>query len=175
MTGIAGSLRLYGGLSMRFATPADQDFLLDLFIEARPWLGLADGGRDFIRFLYEDQMRITRLGAEARYPQHLDFVVEKTGQSVGRLIVDLGYTDWRIAELQIRAAARGKGIGSDLIRSLQTSAESGRMPLTLSTPTSMGIAPLYQRLGFRVMEVVEPMCHMAWFPPGHPQAATTAA
>jgi len=160
-----GSIPLLGGLDLRHTGPRDMPFLLDLFREARPWLAWADLDRDAIQALYEQQYRAMRAGQESLYPEHLDFVVERTGQAVGRLIVDLGYADWRVSELQIVAAARGKGIGSSVIRSLQQAAGSQRMPITLSTPMfgSDGRA-VYERLDFRVTAIRPPHYDMAWSP-----------
>lgn len=171
-----GSLHFPGGVDVRFATPADETFLIDLFISSRPWLSWVVGEKDFIRSLYEQQYAFNRIGQEAVYPEHLDFVIETTGVAVGRLIVDLGYGDWRIAELQVAVPARGRGIGSSVIRGLQAAAAKCRLPLTLSTPImgSNGYG-IYSRLGFQVTAVTPPSVQMAWFPPGHPQAMPAEA
>lgn len=168
----SGSIPLFGGLGLRPTTPKDAPFLLDLFREARPWLSWTDDDRDAVRALYEQQYRAMRTGQEALYPEHLDFVVERTGQAVGRLIVDLGHADWRVSELQILAAARGKGIGANLIRSLQSAAGRLRLPITLSTPMfgTNGRA-VYERLDFVVTAVRPPHYDMAWYPAGLARAA----
>lgn len=171
MAGLAGSFSLFGGLSMRLTTPTDEAFLFQLFIDVRPWLAWAEGDTDFIRTLYESQYKVMRTGQETVYPEHLDFIIEKTDQRVGRLVIDLGYADWRVSELQIISQAQGQGIGSDLLRSLQQAAGNSRMPITLSTPMYWFSAlQFYERLGFRVMATDPPYYHMAWFPPGHPMA-----
>lgn len=176
MPGLDGSLQLYGGLSLRAARPADQDFLLDMFVASRPWLNAASQDRDFVRTLYEQQYRGLQAALEERYPQHLDFVLERTGQAVGRVILDLGYADWRLSELQVHPLAQGKGIGSDLIRSLQAAAANAGMPLTLATLMVMTRAQeFYRRLGFRVVGQNPPAVELAWFPPGHPGAAPAGA
>ncbi|GJE04418.1 GNAT family N-acetyltransferase [Methylobacterium isbiliense] len=176
MASLAGSIPLAAGLGLRLAAPADEPFLLQLFRESRPWLAWAEGGRDFVHALYEQQYRTLRAGLEAHYPEHLDFVIERTGQAAGRLIVDLGYADWRLSELQVLAAARGRGIGSDVVRSLQAAAGSRRLPITLATPmlgaTGKGV---YERLGFRVTAVRPPHYEMAWHPPGLPGPGAAAA
>ncbi|KMO30754.1 acetyltransferase [Methylobacterium tarhaniae] len=170
MVAYAGSIPLHAGLGLRPLRPTDQDFLLQLFVESRPWLSWAAADRDVLHTLYEQQFRALRAGLETMYPEHLDFIVERTGQAVGRLAVDLGYRDWHISELAIVAAARGKGIGTDLVRSLQAAAGQVRLPLTLSTPM-VGASDgrgLYERLGFRVTALRPPLYDMAWYPPGFP-------
>lgn len=131
---------------------------------ARPWFNWVEHERDYIRFLYEDQMRITRLGNGANYPEHLDFVVEKTGQAVAHVVVDLGYHDWRITQLEVHPLARGKGIGGDIVRSLQGAAERACLPLTVSALSETGAPAFYAKLGFRVAGEQPPMLHMAWLP-----------
>lgn len=175
MAGLAGSFVFPGNLTARFTAPSDETFLLELFIEARPWLSWAEGSKDFIRNLYEQQYKTMRAGQEAIYPEHVDLVIEKAGDRVGRLVVDLGYADWRVSELQVLTKARGKGIGSDALRGLQMAASSMLLPITLSTPMvgSHG-RQVYERLGFRVTAVDPPHYHMAWFPKGHPMAAPVA-
>ena len=176
MAGFAGSFALPGNLGLRFVAPSDENFLLELFIEARPWLSWAEGDRDFLRTLYEQQYKTMRAGQEAIYPEHVDLVIEKAGDRVGRLVIDLGYSDWRVSELQILTRARGKGIGSDVLRGIQMAAGKMLLPITLSTPMvgSHG-RQVYERLGFRVMAVDPPHFHMAWFPPGHPMNAPAGA
>lgn len=169
MNGFTGSFALGNGLDLRLVRTSDQELIFKLFIETRPWLSWAEGKPDFIRYLYEQQFTTMRAGVESVYPDHLDFIIERLGSPVGRTIIDLGYADWRISELQILKQARGNGIGSNVIRGLQAAASNGNIPLTLSTPTfgSNGF-PIYQRLGFQIVQAQPPMIHMAWFPPGHP-------
>lgn len=175
MAGFAGAFAFPGNLGVRFTTPSDENFLLELFIEARPWLAWAEGEKDFIRSLYEQQYRAMRAGQEAIYPEHVDLMVERAGDRVGRLVVDLGYSDWRVSELQVLTRAQGKGIGSDVLRGLQMAAAPMLLPITLSTPMvgSHG-RQVYERLGFRVTAVDPPHFHMAWFPPGHHMAVPAA-
>lgn len=166
MNGFDGSFNIPGGLTLRFCRPTDEDFLLELFMEARPWLAWAKGKKDFIRDLYEQQYAIMRNGQQAVYPEHLDLLIEKLGEKVGRVVLDLGYADWRISEIEVASTARATGIGSNVIRGLQIAATRGMRPLTLSTPV---FGPnhnksLYEKLGFKVTSVAPPLIHMAWHP-----------
>lgn len=62
---------------------------------------------------------------------------------------------------------RGRGIGSNLIRSLQQAAGAQRLPITLSTPMfgARGRA-VYERLDFVITAVHPPHYDMAWYPAG---------
>jgi GNAT superfamily N-acetyltransferase len=174
-----GKLAFAGGTSLRLVRPSDDNFLLDMFMFARPHLTYAHHDREFVRFLYEDQRRIDRLGAEARYPEHLEFVIERTGQDVGYLRLNFGYADWRIAEIAVHPLARGKGIGGVVLKGLQEVAGQAGMTLSLSTPATYGSAMgYYARHGFVVLPDPAPMpamLHMAWYPPGRAPNAAAAA
>lgn len=166
MNGFNGSFDLPGGVALRFCRASDEDFLLDLFIQARPWLAWAEGKKDFIRDLYEQQYSVMRQGQESVYPEHFDLIIERVGERVGRVVVDLGYVDWRISEIEIISAARGSGIGSNVLRGLQMAAKRGMRPLTISTPVfgPNNSQQLYERLGFQVASVAPPLVHMIWQP-----------
>lgn len=169
MTAFSGAIPMLGGLSLRFVVPSDQDFLLELFMAARPWFNWSSLERDAIRALYEQQWRITREGTGAVYPEHLDFVVEKTGQAVAHLVVDLGLQDWRITQLEVHPLARSKGIGSDVVRSIQAGSAKFTMPLTVSVMLAdPGAMRFWARMGFGLVAETPPMLQLAWFPPGHP-------
>jgi GNAT superfamily N-acetyltransferase len=167
------ALRLLGGLSLRPSVPADENLLLELFMAARPWFNWTDLEPDAIRFLYEEQWRINRIGVGTVYPEHLDFVVEKTGQAVAHLLIDLGYHDWRITQFAVHPKARNKGIGSDVVRSLQAAAATPLLPLTVSTAAVLtGAVRFWTRHGFRIVSDAPPVLHMAWLPAGRPVEST---
>ncbi|HYC01650.1 MAG TPA: GNAT family N-acetyltransferase [Azospirillaceae bacterium] len=167
MSGLEGGLKLYGGLGLRFTRESDQEYLLDLFVSSRPWLRDTSDDRDFLRTVFEQQYRGLRASLEARYPQHLDFIVQRTGQDIGRLILDLGYNDWRVSELQLDERVRGKGVGTDLMRSLQAAAANAMVPITLAAlMVSPQAQAFYARLGFIVVADNPPVVEMAWAPPG---------
>jgi ribosomal protein S18 acetylase RimI-like enzyme len=165
MAGLNGSFPLSGNLALRFVRPQDEPFLLQLLIEARPWLSWIDGKPDFLRMLHEQQFDTLRQGLGEAYPDHMDMVIEHHGSHVGRLVVSLGYSNWRLSELQIITAARGQGIGMNVVRGIQAAARSKAIPITLSTPMFGASARhMYERLGFQVTGVAPPHYHMQWLP-----------
>lgn len=172
MAGMADGLKLPGGLALRLVRPGDDLFILEMFMAARPWLAWTSKDRDFIRFLYEEQLRITRLGCGEVYPEHLDFIIVRSGQDLGHLVVDLGYGDWRLALLEIHPLARGRGEGSLVVRGLQMAATKARKPLTLATPMMLPrVISFYTRLGFAMVAQQPPMCEMGWWPEALHQGA----
>lgn len=172
MAAFAGAIPMLGGLAMRFVRPSDRDFLLELFMAARPWFNWTSLERDAIHALYEQQWQITRAGTGDVYPEHLDFLVERTGQAVAHLVIDLGYHDWRITQLEVHPLARSKGIGTDVVRSLQAAAAQSMLPLTASAMMAEPRAlKFWGAAGFGVQARTPPALQLAWFPPGHPAAA----
>lgn len=163
MTAFAGSIAMLGGLSLRFVTPRDEGLLLELFMAARPWFQWADMERDAVRALYEQQRQITLAGTGAVYPEHLDFMVEKTGQAVAHLVIDLGYHDWRISQLEVHPLARSKGIGSDVVRSLQAAAARSGVALSAATPMAEPRAiKFWAGLGFLLAAETPPVLQLLW-------------
>lgn len=162
---LEGAFQLPGSLGLRFTAPADKTFLLDMFIAARPWLAESHPDADFVRDLYEDQLRINGIGQGQVYPDHLDFVVERTGQAIGHLVIQIGQEAWRIVQLEFHPLARGKGNGSDLVRGLQAGAERARVALTASALTEMArTLAFYQGLGFQVAGHRPLLTDLVWLP-----------
>lgn len=166
MAGLNGSFPLPSNLALRFSRPDDEDFLLQMLIEARPWLSWIDGKPDFLRMLHEQQLDTLRKNLGIAYPEHMDMIIEDAGIRVGRLIISLSHSHWRLSELQIMTAARGKGIGSGVVQGLQVAAQKLALPITLSTPMfGANARHTYERLGFHVTAVDPPHFHMQWLPP----------
>jgi GNAT superfamily N-acetyltransferase len=166
MSGIAGSFKLFGGLSMRFARPDDKPVLFEMFLAARPWLAQANHDRDYLRALYEQQIQAHETGAGTAYPNHVDLLVEKTGQVVGRVIIHLALTEWRIVEFEIHPLAQGKGIGADLMRSLQAAAATARAPMRVGAAAMMPeMVAFFRHCGFQVTASEPPIIQMIWYPP----------
>ena len=154
---------------MRQSRTEDIQFLLAMFMAARPWLAETSDDPDFVRFLFEDQYRIARLGVGHLYPEHMDFVIERTGQAIGRLTLDFGYSDWRISIMEIHPEARRKGNGADVVRSLQRGAAGQKMALTGAALTyPPGALEFWMRQGFRVIASRPPHVELVWCPPGRP-------
>ena len=166
MAGFSGSFALPGNLALRFTGVDDEPFLFQLLKESRPWLSWAEGSSDFLRVVHEQQFNAIQTGLGQAYPEHMDMIIEDCGIRVGRLVVSLGYSEWRLSELQLLKAAQGKGIGSGVIRSLQAAAARLSLPITLSTPMFGSHGPhVYHRLGFQVTDVSPPHYNMRWVPP----------
>ena len=83
---------------------------------------------------------------EARQAQHL------LGWPVGRLYVARWEKEIRIVDITLLPEFRGTGIGTKLLRDLQTEARSACKSLTIHVERFNRALTLYQRLGFKEVE-----------------------
>lgn len=152
---------------------ADEPFCRALFDEdRRAQFAPLDVG-DLMRTLLDQQFRARQIGYARAFPGAEHGVIEHAGAAVGRLIVDFargappsagsGETASapavsfapakravHLIDIVIAAAARGRGIGTDVISSLADAAlAAGATRLTLSVlQTNVRARRLYERLGF---------------------------
>jgi GNAT superfamily N-acetyltransferase len=159
-------LDLPHGLGMRPARAADAGFLEALHHSTRNDLRLIDGEPDFIESLVEMQHRAQTVGYGDQFPEAMYFIVEKLGESVGRVVVHFGRAEIRIVDLALIPAARGLGFGAGIIKSMQMAAAQVGAPLTLAV---MRFRPklrqLYASLGFQIAQASPMADLMVWFPP----------
>jgi ribosomal protein S18 acetylase RimI-like enzyme len=146
---------LAGQLCARPAEAVDEDFLLTLFAESRPELGLLpEPVRDqLIRLQFEAQLRQYRADA----PDATDWILELHGsgtggsepEPVGRCYLRQGATEIRLLDLAVRTRMHGHGAGSSVLGQLCAVAERAGVPLRLSVwQANEAAIRLYRRLGF---------------------------
>ena len=83
-----GTADLPNGIRLRPATDRDRDFERRLHDANRWELQLVDGEPDFIRSLLDMQFTAQTEGHGAQHPDALSFIIEKTGEPCGRLVLD---------------------------------------------------------------------------------------
>lgn len=138
---------------LRQACDEDAEFLRVLYASTREeelavtgWS--ADQKRDFCRSQFEAQTAHYR----EHYPLAEYGVIEKAGQSLGRLYVNRGAKEIRIMDLALLPEWRGRGIGTLLLKSLQDEAVSLGKGLSIHVEKFNPALRLYERLGFVVQE-----------------------
>jgi len=136
----------------RLRPVADDDrlFLVDLYASLRerelagvPWNDVAK--RAFI----EQQFAAQDVHYRTHYPGATLDVLELDGEPAGRLYVHRGPRDIRIMDIALAPAFRGRGIGSELLRSLIAEAEGSARTLSIHVEADNPARRLYERLGFR--------------------------
>lgn len=121
--------------------------------------------RDLIEEIITQQHRAQTTGYGNMYPNAYYFIVEKLGDKIGRIVVDIGDTEVRLVDIAFIPLARGKGYGAHVLRALQQAAAQCRAPLALTVNRhNLPARNLYLTLGFR-SEGGHPMLErMVWYP-----------
>ena len=152
-------------ISFRVIEDSDKPFLLDVYADSRAremqhstWP--AAQKRAFTDSQYELQDRSYKtnyLGAVFR-------IIELDGIPIGRLIVNRTDDVLHLIDLSILSVYQGRGIGSDILRSLMHEAQGGKVPMRLSAAQDNPAIALYQRLGFQQTQINGHYIAMEWSP-----------
>ena len=134
---------------LRAVADADRAFLIDLYASTREeelahvaWDDATK--RAFIEHQFSGQDAHYR----ANYPGAALDVIEVDGERAGRLYVFRGKSDIRIMDIALLPAFRGRGIGTELLRSLMAEADASGRKLSVHVEANNPARTLYQRLGF---------------------------
>ena len=153
------------GLGMRLQNDRDAAFVEQLHRSTRDDLLLVSAEPDFIEMLIAFQYSAQTAGHGGSYPNAMYFIVEKMGESVGRLTLDFGQSEIRIVNVALIPQVRGKGFGAGILQALQVVADQIKAPLTLAVDCyDIYAKRLYLQLGFQTIAVQEPTEVMAWYP-----------
>lgn len=126
---------------LRPAVEADRDFARDLHHSCyRPWVEPVWGW---------DDSRQDQLFAE-RWDSAETSIVEVDGQPVGSLRTSEHGDHLFIDDIEIHPTWQRRGLGSALLRSVLTDADSRRLPVRLQVIKGNPARNLYERLGFTV-------------------------
>jgi len=158
-------------LTLRPATAADQDFLLELYAATRePELALVEwppGGKEsFVRQQFEAQDQYYR----ANYADTRFDVVEVDGQRAGRLYVARWPEEIRIVDIALLPEFRGAGAGSTLLGELLAEGAALGKRVSIHVERLNPALRLYERLGFRLVEDKGVYLFLAWQLPGDGRA-----
>ncbi len=150
----------------RAAMPADREFCYRVYAGTRAeelavvaeW---TDAQREaFLRQQFEAQ--------DAYYREHYTtaefLVLEHEGQPVGRLYVDRWPGEIRLMDVALLPEARGRGLGTVVLRELQDEARAAAKPLRIHVERYNPALRLYERLGFRVLEDRGVYLFLEWNP-----------
>jgi len=154
-----------GEVSFRVIHDEDKDFLIRVYADSRAWeLAHTHWDKsewdDFVRRQYEYQ----DLHYKRSYIGALHRIIQLDGQDIGRLIVNRRDDAMHIIDLTILESHQGKGIGTDILKSLMNEAHNGRVPVLLSVEQGNPAIALYQRLGFQRVKEEGRHISMRWTP-----------
>lgn len=159
-----------GKIEFRVIHDHDREFLFRLFASTREWefqvtIWPEDEKQAFLKHQFEAQdasYKMLNLGAIHR-------IVQLDGVDIGRLIVDRQDDQMRIIDLSLLTEYRGRGIGTDILRSLLNEAHGGKVPVRLHVEKQSPALNLYLRHGFRKIGDTGHHYAMEWNPATGPR------
>ncbi len=151
---------------LRPATATDDGFLFELYCQVRApefaMLALPEEQKgQLIRMQYTAQ----RAAYQAQFPGSNYEIVLHDGQAVGRIWVDRSERDLHLVDVALLPACRNAGIGTHLIKQLQSEAGSTGKPIRSSVfRFNPGSLRFHERLGFCVTSEDQVEFHLEWRP-----------
>jgi ribosomal protein S18 acetylase RimI-like enzyme len=138
---------------LRQAVPEDEQLLYALFAEDRAAQLAGTGmGEAQIQQLVEMQYRGRQMTYAAQFPQAEDSILlGEDGQPVGRLLLNRKPECWRIVDIAVLAAHRGRGLGTRVLEQCQRQATAAGAELELHVMQFNPARRLYERLGFKTI------------------------
>ncbi|HEX6179035.1 MAG TPA: GNAT family N-acetyltransferase [Thermoanaerobaculia bacterium] len=151
--------------SLRAATDADYDFMRLLYHSSRD--------EEMKLFPFTEEQKLTFLDWQfqcqwAHYREHYPTcdwkIIEIDGAPVGRLLVDRWSDQIRIVDVALMTGARGKGVGSRLMREVMAEGKAAGKPVTIHVEVFNPAQQLYKRLGFEQADSSGAYHLMRWTP-----------
>jgi ribosomal protein S18 acetylase RimI-like enzyme len=138
---------------LRPIRPADDAFLARVYASSRAEeLAITDWSEELKANFCRSQFDAQSAYYAANYPDASFQIIERDGWPIGRLYVARWETEIRIVDITLLPEFRGSGIGTKLLRDLQTEARSAGKSLTIHVERFNRALGLYQRLGFEEVE-----------------------
>jgi len=138
---------------MRPVSDSDRDFLLRVYAESRAQELAA------VQWTDEEKQAFCKSQFEAQdthyrkhYPGCEFLVIEIDGAPVGRLYRDRRPDEIRVVDIALLTAARGRGIGGQLMRDILDEARAAGIMVSIHVERTNRARKLYDRLGFRTVE-----------------------
>ena len=154
-------------ISFRPVSDGDEEFLLEVYRSSRGedlrQLGWdEDRISEFLRMQYEAQ----KYFLQSDYPDVSDEIILLAGLEAGRLIVDRRENEIRCVDVALLPGHRGAGVGTLLIRRLQSEAKQCNQPLRAQVIRFSRAVNLFERLGFGRTSETGTHFQMEWRSPG---------
>ena len=145
----AGGRQRPGKVAFRVIHPEDEAFVLRVYAATQEWefrltLWTEAEKAEFLK----SQFRLQDLHVQRTYPKAVRRIITLDGVDIGRLYVDRQDDCLRIIEFSLLPEAQGRGIGTDILRSLLNEAHGGKVPVRLFVERESPALRLYLRHGF---------------------------
>jgi len=150
-------------LSIRRAETADETFLEAVYADSRrdelaPFGWRREQEDAFFKMQFQMQSRAYQM----QFPDADYYIVELSGEPVGRMIVQRGEKEIRLVDVSLLAEFRNRGIGAFLLEQLKTEAGSDRVLSLNVLKTNAGAKRLYERLGLVAVQESDLYFTMQW-------------
>jgi ribosomal protein S18 acetylase RimI-like enzyme len=154
-------------VSLRPEEPGDESFLFQVYASTREEeLALTNWDQATRTAFLNHQFAAMRHGYKSMSPTGEFLIVLSDQTPVGRLVIYRTAEMIRVVDIALLPAARSKGIGSHVMRRLQTEATAAGVSVQLQVFQNNRAQHLYQRLGFKIAGQDGPYVHLQWTPPG---------
>jgi len=162
MTSISGKHYAVAGLSLRDATVADDEFLLELYGSTREdelhGQGWGDAQKQaFVLMQFNAQRRC--------YPEGDNKLILLYQKRIGRVLVRRTDDAILLVDISLLPEYRNAGIGSELLKELLREAISSQKPVRLHVLKSSAAVRLYERFAFVQTGEDGAYLEMVWSPP----------
>ena len=152
-------------LTLRPAEAADRDLLFRIYASTRDEeLALTDWDDAQKSAFLNQQFTAQDTHYREHYPGAVFNLILLDGDPVGRLYLHRRPSEIRIMDIALLPPHRNRGIGTALLRDLQTEAAASAKPLTIHVEQFNPALRLYTRLGFRPIAEHGVYLLMAWRP-----------
>jgi GNAT superfamily N-acetyltransferase len=140
-------------LSLRPAVPADEAYLMNLYLELRlPEFSILPLTEPQLREIIFSQYRLQIAGYSSQHPGTGYAVILADGEPAGRIWVARDGGSIHIVDILIAARRRNQGIGTALIQTLQEDARQAGVPLRAwVNRANPGSLRFHQRNGFQII------------------------
>lgn len=140
-------------LTFRRITPQDESFLRAVYASTRAAeLALVNWTQAQKEAFLQMQFNAQRTHYTTHYPDADFLIIEKAGESAGRLYLARLPEELRIMDIALLPQHCGQGIGTELLGDIITEARAAGKPVRIHVERFNPALRLYQRLGFAVIE-----------------------
>jgi len=145
-------------------TPADDAVLYPLFAAVRgEELGTDAWDPSVSGLVLRQQFDARRRGYLAEHRDAREYLITVDGVAAGWGMLDRTAPAWRLIDIAVVKAWRGRGVATGVIRRWQREAAAAGCRVTLSVLYGNNAAQaLYERLGFRVVAETATHLEMEW-------------
>ena len=141
-------------VELRAATEDDREFLVALFRTTREDELALTGWSELEKAAFIDmQFRAQDSHYREAYPDGRFLVVTRADEPVGRLYLARLPDELRVVDIALMPDHRGQGIGSSLLATVVAEADAAGLPIRLHVEPWNPAKRLYERLGFRTVEL----------------------